>query len=159
MYIVHNINNIDNNSFFFGKNINNTVIANGRFTRVLYSTPLYTLNSILLNIKLNGIKMEKNYIKYKCRFSPGTNSDIINKIKCIEENILEKANIDKKRINNIADQLRTGLIKIFIDNNARILNDIILKISGIWETEKEYGITYKFMFLTKTPLTVGGEIL
>lgn len=159
MYIVHNINNIDSNSFFFGKNINNTVIANGRFTRVLYSTPLYTLNSILLNIKLNGIKMEKSYIKYKCRFSPGTNSDIINKIKCIEENILEKANIDKKRINNISDQLRTGLIKIFIDNNTRILNDIILKISGIWETEKEYGITYKFMFLTKTPLTIGGEIL
>ena len=63
MYIVHNINNIDSNSFFFGKNINNTVIANGRFTRVVYSTPMYTLNSILLNIKLNGINRGFSFIK------------------------------------------------------------------------------------------------
>uniref|UniRef100_A0A6C0BY36 Uncharacterized protein n=1 Tax=viral metagenome TaxID=1070528 RepID=A0A6C0BY36_9ZZZZ len=159
MYIVHNINNIDNNSFFFGKKINNTVISNGRFIRLLYSTPMYTLNSILLNINLNEIKMEKSYIKYKCRFNPELNNDIIDKIKCIEENILKKADIDKKRITNIAEQLRTGLIKIFIDNTTRVLKDIILKISGIWETEKEYGVTYKFMFLTNTPLTVSGEIL
>ena len=49
---------------------------------------------------------------------------------------------------NIYEQLNTGYIRIFSDLELenKIYNtfDVILKISGIWETRDEYGITFKF---------------
>ena len=37
----------------------------------------------------------------------------------------------------------TGYIKHLIDN--KYANCFILKISGIWESENEYGFTFKFI--------------
>ena len=37
----------------------------------------------------------------------------------------------------------TGYIKHIIDNKCA--NSFILKISGIWESENEYGLTFKFI--------------
>ena len=59
MYIVHNINEIDNNNFFFGKNSTNNIIPQGSFIRLIYSNPLYTLNSILIDISFSDVKIEK----------------------------------------------------------------------------------------------------
>ena len=47
------------------------------------------------------------------------------------------------------DTLNTGVIKIFpnIDNDIyNSNNSFILKISGIWEDDNEYGLTYKILF-------------
>ena len=38
MYIIHNINNINIKDIYFGDSIKNTVLINGKFTRLLYST-------------------------------------------------------------------------------------------------------------------------
>ena len=46
----------------------------------------------------------------------------------------------------MSKQLLSGNIKIFIEDSVILnKNDIILKISGIWETNNNIGLTYKFI--------------
>ena len=71
---------------------------------------------------------------------------LINNIKVIEEDILRKVNItDKVPQYKIYEQLKNGNIKIFSESIDKIKNTFLLKISGIWETKNEYGLTYKFI--------------
>jgi hypothetical protein len=67
-------------------------------------------------------------------------------IKVIEEDILKKYEIrDKVAQFKIYEQLKNGNIKIFSDVINRSSCSFILKISGIWETHLNYGLTYKFI--------------
>lgn len=150
MYIVHNINNINIKNIYFGDSIKNTVLINGKFTRLLYSTSLYILNTLLLQIKMTDICIENTYNKYKCMYSVDENMQYIKNIEYLEKNILEKIVSKKKKIYNIKSQLYSGCIKLF--TNAPIHQkkiEIVLKISGIWETYDEIGITYKFMIVNE----------
>ena len=63
-----------------------------------------------------------------------------------EEGILKNVDIKHKIPQyKVYEQVRNGNIKIFSDNIEKINNNLfMLKISGIWETETHYGITYKF---------------
>ena len=65
---------------------------------------------------------------------------------------MENINISKKQVKyNIKDQLNNGSIRIFsnkeLENKEYENFQIALKISGIWETDDEYGITFKFYTL------------
>jgi hypothetical protein len=72
--------------------------------------------------------------------------NIIDKIRTIEEGILRKINIRGKIPQyKIFDQVRNGNIKIFSDNIEKNNNLFLLKIAGIWETDYNYGLTYKFI--------------
>ena len=147
MYIVHSITDFDINQIYFNRSVNNTVIDNGKFTRVLYSCPLYTINSLLYSLHISNIKIENNFTKYKCYFSCDKNKHIINKIKVIENTILEASEINKNKIFCISEQLKTGCIKLFENTNSTKEKQFILKISGIWETETDFGLTFKFMLM------------
>lgn len=147
MYIVHNITEFNIDDIYFNKSINNTVLNNGKFTRVLYSTELYTINSLLYNIKIHNLTLEHNYNKFKCYFSKEKNKDICNKIITMENEILEYSGIHKKKQLYISEQLDKGCIKLFDNENTKQTKELILKISGIWETDTDYGLTYKFILL------------
>jgi hypothetical protein len=72
--------------------------------------------------------------------------NIIDKIRTIEEGILRKINIRGKIPQyKIFDQVRNGNIKIFSDNVEKNNNMFLLKIAGIWETDYNYGLTYKYI--------------
>ena len=117
----------------------------GNFIRILYSTFNVTLNGIYLFIQLNDITSEKYYNKNKCTFNVNSHRELIEKIKVIEENLLKKIEInDKIPQFKIFEQLINGNIKFFCDTNTKFNNTFILKISGIWETQINYGLTYKF---------------
>ena len=93
-----------------------------------------------MNISLNKEDFSIDNVYF---YEPIKNS-IIDYIKSIEIEILEKINIErKKKIYKINEQLMTGYIKHLIDN--KYANCFILKISGIWESENEYGLTFKFI--------------
>jgi hypothetical protein len=147
MYIVHNINDFDINDVYFNRSVNNTVLNNGRFTRVLYSTELYAINSLLYNIKITDMKIDHNYNKYKCFFSKDKNKNICSKLLNLENEILEYSGIKKNKQLCIANQIDSGCIKLFENGNTKQIKELILKISGIWETNYEYGLTYKFILL------------
>ena len=47
---------------------------------------------------------------------------------------------------NLALQVTSGSLKLFSESIDKKKNiDIILKISGLWEDDSSYGITYKFL--------------
>ena len=71
---------------------------------------------------------------------------MVNNIKNIEQNILEKYSTEKAPAFNLIAQVNTGALKLFSDYNEKKKNiDVILKISGLWEDNLSYGITYKFL--------------
>jgi len=57
---------------------------------------------------------------------------------------LEKLGGNAVDTKQIFDQLNNGNIKFFCDSFLKSNNSFILKISGIWETHTNYGLTYKF---------------
>jgi|TARA_R110002072_G_scaffold128210_5_gene265800 hypothetical protein len=147
MNVVLDIDDFKLENVFFQDSVKNTVMDNSNFIRTLYSTNLFTLNGIFLKTKINTSYVEKYFNKYKCIFDKELNRTVIDKMLLIEKNILQKVEIkDKNAAYRIEDQLSGGNIKLFTDNLEKSLeNQYIFKISGIWETETDYGVTYKFM--------------
>ena len=61
--------------------------------------------------------------------------------------IIQDSVYDKfpSKLVKIYEQLKNGNIKIFNDIGIKSSCSFILKISGIWETFSNYGLTYKFV--------------
>ena len=133
---------IDN--VYFYEPIKNSIIENSSFIRLIYSNELMAINGIYIKIDFDNVTKTNDFSKQKITININDNAKIINYIKCIEYEILEKINIQQKRkIYKINEQLMTGYIKHLIDN--KYANSFILKISGIWESENDYGLTFKFI--------------
>ena len=133
------------NNIFFCEPIKNNIINEGIFIRLLYSTPQFTLNGIYIILNINSVNIERYYHKHKYIFDTHLHTDMIEFIRTLEENILLKHGSNKTPKCKIYEQLSQGNIKIICDYIDKFTNNLILKISGIWETEEECGITYKFM--------------
>ena len=146
MNIVKRIEQYDENNVFFCESIKNNIINEGKFIRILYSTNNFVLNGIYLLITLNDIICEKYYTKYKCIFNIALHKNQIEQLKLIEEGILKKIGIMEKIPQfKIYEQLKIGNLKLFTDIGNKTAASFILKISGIWETQYNYGLTYKFI--------------
>lgn len=146
MNIVKKIEQYDENYVYFCEPIKNTIMNEGTFIRILYSTNTMVLNGIYLLIQLNDVTIEKYYNKLKYVFNVLIHKELIEKIRKIEENILKKANVTNKApLFKIYEQLQSGCIKMFSDNIPKNNGTFILKISGIWENNNNYGLTFKFM--------------
>lgn len=146
MNIVKHINQYNENNVFFSEPIKNNVVNEACFIRINYSTPQVTFNGIFLLITLIDCTYDKYFNKSRCVFDLHMNKDIINKLKNIEDGILNKINMfNKSATYKIYEQLQSGSIKIFDDFIHTTECSFILKISGIWETQFNYGLTYKFI--------------
>ena len=146
MNIAKRIDQYDNNSVILCDPIKNNIMSEGNFIRILYSTQNITLNGIYIVITLNNITCEKYFSKYRCFFNMLSHKDLLDKLQIIEENILNKyRTVDKIPQYKIYEQIKNGNIKIFNDVGNKSICSFILKISGIWETQSNYGLTYKFI--------------
>jgi hypothetical protein len=145
MNLVKKIEQYNNDCLFFCEPIKNNVMNEGNFIRILYSSDIMVLNGIYLLINLTDITCEKYYNKYKCNFNISNHRDIIECLKNIEEEILKKYKTNKAPSYKIFEQLKAGHIKLFNDIGNNNSCSFILKISGIWETQSNYGLTYKFV--------------
>lgn len=144
MNLVKSIEQYNYKNIFFCEPIKNNIMTDGNFIRILYSTPSFTLNGIYLLINFNDISCEKFYSKYKCSFNISNNKDTTDNLKLIEEELLKKYKSNKTASYKIYDQIKCGYIKIFTDVGNKSQISFVLKISGIWETQYNYGLTYKF---------------
>jgi hypothetical protein len=145
MNLVNTIEQYNNNNLFFCEPIKNNIMSEGNFIRILYSTDSITLNGVYIFVNLHDIVCEKYYNKYKCMFNISNHKEIIDNLKIIEEDMLKKYRTTKTPSYKIYDQIKSGYIKVFSDVTIRQNNSFILKISGIWETQHNYGLTYKFI--------------
>ena len=147
MIVVKSIEQYDINSIYFCDPIKNNIVDDGKFIKILYSASNFILNGIYLLLNFNEINIERYYNKYKCNFNINNNEKLIESIKNIENNLLSKYELTGKIPNyKIYEQLKNGNIKLFCDNLKKTNNNsFILKISGLWETDIYYGLTYKFI--------------
>lgn len=148
MNVVLNQDEIDIDCVFFNEPIKNSIIENGLFIRMLYSTEIMVLNGIYINMPFKSLYKTNDGNKVKLHANVQDNIDSIEFIKNIERLILEKHAmhqypLHKKKNLKLSEQMSTGYIKYIIDNT--ISNSYILKISGIWESTSEYGLTFKFI--------------
>jgi hypothetical protein len=146
MNIVKRFDQYNEDHVYFSDPIKNNIMNNGNFIRIMYSTPYFVLNGIYLLVSIVYISTDKYYNKFRCSFDIHRYKDIIDKIYNIEDGILKKCNIHGKLPQyKISEQLKNGTIKIFSNNLEQINSSFLLKIAGIWETDNEYGLTYKFI--------------
>jgi hypothetical protein len=137
--ILLNLDNFDTKNVYFGNLMKNNIINEGSFRHINYSTQHFSLNTIYIRLSL-----KMNFIfdsKLKIFFKKKDNEETINKIRLMEEDIL-------KSINKI-NQLK---ITKYLENEMIVIHSIppedfflILKISGVWETENQCGLTFKFI--------------
>lgn len=150
MYMIKKINQYDNNCVYFCEPIKNNIILESLFIKIFYSTTNIIFNGIYLELPFQECYYEKYYNKYKYVFNTNNkiNQEIMNNVKNIEETILEKYFVSNKIIENkVFEQMKDGNIKLFCVNVPKYNNKLILKISGLWITNTNYGLTYKFVVL------------
>ncbi len=112
----YNINNL-----FFYEPVKNTVMEQSNFIRIIYSDE---------NIILNGLYLKLDNFLQK-----------VNNIEKLEMQILNKYNNLKNKSFKLKENFEYLLKKC---NSDKLLFN--LKISGIWETDKSIGLTFKFMY-------------
>jgi|TARA_B110000008_G_scaffold211864_1_gene210806 hypothetical protein len=161
MNIYFDIDDINIDNIFFFKPANNNIIENALFHRTIYSNKLLTLNAIFIKINIDINNIEKFYTKYKFNFDINKNTDTINKIINIENEILDKFLVsneylkNKEKTHELHNLLYKQNFKLYTNNvDNHLKNEFILKISGFWETQKKYGLTYKFIDIVNKNLTV-----
>ena len=72
--------------------------------------------------------------------------DLLSRKSTSRTDLINKCNfVDKIPQYKIFEQLVNGNIKISNDIGNRSNCNLILKISGIWETQDRYGLTFKFI--------------
>ena len=146
------------NDIYYCKPIKNKIMTGGTFTRIIYSNELVSMNGIHLIFTLNGKIQEIYNNKFKFIYDTDEKTrGIIQLIQNIENDILKGRFFKDKQINyKLKEQINTGFFKFFQTKiqtkiQTKTTNDMhskpvlfSLKISGIWSTDDNYGITYKF---------------
>lgn len=128
------------------------IIMDGNFTKIIYSDHCVTMNGIFLNIPLYFASIEFNTLSFH---NTNNNMMIIKTIGELEYKLLDYYKqfygIYKPCIYNIHRHLSSGKIKLYReqqDMNTTTKKQkmkIVLKISGVWETVNEIGVTYKIL--------------
>ena len=137
--------NITKEYIYFNEPIQNNIINESRYIRILYSTPIIVFNGIHVLINLSIDNIERQYNKNILYYNIEKNIEAINGIKKIEKIILKKYNSIKIPSYNLSELIDSGVIRLFTDfNEKKKVTNIILKISGLWENDETYGVTYKF---------------
>ena len=91
MNIVDTIDNFNIKNVYFSDSLENTVMDNGIFSKILYSTNDITINGIYLVCNFSHTYIEKiGMNKYKITWNKEKNEDLMKKITDIENALLKK---------------------------------------------------------------------
>ena len=126
------------------------MLMEGYFTKINYLNKWFTMNGLFfyIPIKIKSIIKDKLSIKFD-PYCPD-NHENINKFSIIEKDLLDFYNNNKqyqhKKQLLLTKQLFNGVLKLTPENFDTIIEEkdnYVIKVSGIWETNNEIGITYK----------------
>lgn len=131
---------------FLEKKVN--MIMDGFFTKLLYSDDCMTMNGIYIELPITFISTIF-YPKNILQFDTISNKEWIHKLSTIEKHIIQYYMFfysisNKNAIYSLKHQIQNGSIKYYKDS---IYSGSLyyIKISGIWETSTDVGITYKII--------------
>ena len=158
--IAENIENIDKNNIIICEPIKNSIILHSNFYKIIYSNNYMSLNGLYILFKLNKI----NIIKDKIIFDISSNKSTVESICDFEKLLLNLITaVSKNKVYKIKEYFNNNCIK-YCTNNTNLINSynnnnfkniskdtnfFILKISGIWETKENIGVTFKIISVNK----------
>jgi hypothetical protein len=157
--ICENLKTLDYNAIIINEPIKNSVLQYNYFYKLLYSTNIVVLTSIFTLFELNNVILEND----KALFNKNTTNDsVFNKLIQLEEYLLNLINNSKAKQYKFKELYENQYIKysLFDDidkfNNYKYVNTLdeknnkfILKISGIWESKENIGLTFKIIIANK----------
>jgi hypothetical protein len=119
--------------------VKNQIFNDSTFARIVYSNNIITTAGIHFKLDIKGATMEKRSAKTNFQFNIYNNSCLIASVEQIERALL--STIDAKTpVYGLHNELVSGRIAVHDYTDT-----IVLKISGVWETDTNCGITYKFV--------------
>jgi predicted transposase YbfD/YdcC len=137
----------------------NIITTEGIFTKIIFSNKLFVMNGLFFYFPISVDNIISSNGRFFINFNPNSknNINVINSISKIENDILsfyKKTTLSNKNISYIlSNQLSAGNIKVYKDSNEPLNNisdkKYILKISGIWENNNDFGITYKTILASR----------
>lgn len=156
------ISDINLNNLIIMDPIKNNVLLESYFYKINYYNNIIIYNGLYIHFELKYLEILNDKIIYNFE----ENFNILNKLFKIENELLNINNIQKKKNLKIREIIEKKNIKynyIDINSNININNinhfnninnnsnhiDLILKISGIWKTNENYGLTFKFLICNK----------
>ena len=152
MFLTIPINLYNHEHIIFMDKKKNIILENSFFTKILYSPRTITINGlyIIINLKLATINnTTQNNKNIKCignLVNSAENNTNLEKLFQIEKHILdnyaEYFSAEKTHIYMIRNSFYNGSFKIYEKINKNT-NTFIFRISGIWESANEIGLTYK----------------
>ena len=157
--ICENLKNLDYNAIIINEPIKNSVLQYNYFYKLQYSTNIVVLTSIFTLFELNNVILEND----KALFNKNTiNDTVFNKLIQLEEYLLNLINNSKTKLYKFKELYENQYFKysLFDDiekfNNYKYVNTLheknnkfILKISGIWESKENIGLTFKIIIANK----------
>jgi len=127
---------------FFNESVKNTVMDDSSFIRIIYSNKNFTLNGIYFKLPFITEISRTEFYKNE------TNNLLLVFIEKLEKSILTLYNVNKLFSYKLNDHILNIINKLYSELNKNYNNNklnIILKISGIWETCSKIGLTFKLI--------------
>ena len=130
--------------------VRNTVMPDSNFIRLIYSDGVMALNGLHIIAKLYPLRIEQYFNKYKCTLDVAKSAREVQTISSLEQMVLDQAGVKGKTpVKRITEQLQQGHFKLFSEpmrtRSKRSPPTFVLKMSGVWGTAEEFGVTHKFM--------------
>jgi hypothetical protein len=140
-----------NNTFFIDKKKN--IIVNGSFSRLLYSNSFFVMNGLHFEFPIVDYRIVNTNQNSELIFSPykDTNMSYVSDFVKIENTLLTNYNMiygTKKSFSGVlSKQLHSGNMKLYRNLQKRRTQpqQLVIKISGIWETDNEIGLATKLL--------------
>lgn len=137
MNIVIQLDQYNKNYLHLCTKTQNHLLKSGFFHHLLYITPLLTFRGLYIEVPLQikEIRGSKCFIQY--------DTTLLCQLNQIENDLLQLLKVDGKEPEYLLyKQLLFGYIRTIPIYQSK---SIILRISGIWEADHSYGITFKFL--------------
>ena len=145
------LNEVTEDTIYFLDSKKN-ILMDGTFTKLIFMNSWFTMNGIYISLPIYVQKIEINPMmgqKHTISFSVNAHLEMIEKIESLERAILSRYGAyenTKIPMYNINNSLRMGVFKLYKDNKIiQKQTEFALKISGIWENAKNYGLSYKIV--------------
>lgn len=144
MNIIHNIKSYDPLHINFTEAKRN-VIIDGLFTKIIYTNENITTMGMYFDIPVDSYHESKDTIEFIDK-----DCELINKLSKIETDVLNyyimSCNINKKNCRkDLHKRILDGHIKVYKKSGQKRMDKLIIKISGVWESNKDIGITFKLL--------------
>ena len=148
---------INYESIILNEAVKNSVLQYNYFYKLIYSTDILVLTSIFAIFELTNIIIENDIITFN---KNNNNFDIFNKLIALEEYLLKLLNSSKTKLYKFKELYDNKSLRFvsnetseMLENNINTINtknkNLILKISGLWESKESIGLTFKFIIVNK----------